>query len=105
MAKVYLDTDTDTVYVARGNSDFVVISPDGDPTIIFNLPGAASELVNPDDIDTTGLYDEAYDEGYDSGYADGEGAGYSSDDLDDEYQRGYDDGYEAGKAEDDEDAE
>lgn len=96
MAKVFLDASTDTVYVQRGSNDFVVVSPDGEPVIVFSLPGAAEELIREDDVDT----EDAYNEGYDSGYADGEGAGYSSDDLDDEYQRGYDDGYEAGKAED-----
>lgn len=96
MAQTFIDPDTDTVYVQRGKGDFTVVSQDADPVTVFSLPGGVIELIREDEIDT----EDAYNDGYDSGYADGEGAGYSSDDLDDEYQRGYDDGYEAARAED-----
>ena len=98
--RAFYDADTDTVYVQRGSSDFVVVSADGDPTIVFNLPGAAAPLISEDDIDTEDAYQQGYEagesEGYDSGYDDGKAEGYDIDDLDDEYQRGYDDGFDAG---------
>lgn len=98
--RAYYDSWTDTIYVQRGRSDFVAVTQDGDPTIVFNLPGAAAPLISEDDIYTEDAYQQGYEagesEGYDSGYEDGKAEGYDSGDLDDEYQRGYDDGYEAG---------
>lgn len=89
---VYLDAGTDTVYVDYGAGQIVKISPDQDPTIVFQVPGEASPLVNEDDIDSSDAYDEGYSEGYDSGYSDGEGAGYSEYELEQEYDRGYAEG-------------
>jgi hypothetical protein len=100
MAQAFIDTDTDTVYVQRGKSDFIVISQDGDPVTVFNLPGNVVPLISEDEVD----YDGSYDEGYDSGYSDGQDAGYSDADLEDEYNRGYEDGREEGRREAEEDA-
>lgn len=91
MANAYIDTDTDTVYVERGDRSYVVVGPDGDPTIIFRLPGAAAELISEDDVDTTEAYNDGYDEGYRDGQYDTEYE-YTQADLDTSYDEGYRDG-------------
>lgn len=92
MAKIYLDADTDTVYIERG-SMYLVISPDGVPTEVHRLPGAAAEMISEDDIDTTGAWSDGYDEGRDAGYDDGYSDAQS--DTDTAYDEGYRAGYDA----------
>lgn len=87
----YVDTDTDTVYVQLGTSEFVKVPRDGEQSIVFTLPGGVAELVAEDDVD----HEDAYNDGYDSGYSDGQSENeyeYTQDDLDDEFDRGYQEG-------------